>query len=133
MTEEDIYRLQNEHGLTYHVSYALQADQMVGLKGGRILEVGGSLPQTFVFRDLGVRQWVSLHEMDYWTELPPDGGGTRPPLSATRPLESIKPTLELKAYEVLTGRIEDLPECFVAKFDVVFSIAAFEHILRLPT
>ena len=35
-------------------------------------------------------------------------------------------------YEVLAGALEDLPNALYDHFDVVFSIAAFEHFLRLP-
>ena len=73
-----IESLQAKFGLTYHVPYALQGDALVGLRGKRILEVGGSLPRGFVLDELGAAQWVGIEEMEYWQSLPPDGGGTRP-------------------------------------------------------
>ena len=130
----DTKDLEEKYGLSYHVNYANYAEQLVGLKGKRILEVGGSLPRDFVFQELGVAQWLALEEMDYWDETLSTGhvSGTPPPLEQVKNYFQKATPSELKEYNLYHGRIEDLPPGFEGFFDVVFSIAAFEHIVHLP-
>ena len=68
MNAERIKLLQQEFGLTYHIEYASLAEQLVGFKAKRVLEVGGSLPQRLVLDELMAAQWTALEEMDYWKE-----------------------------------------------------------------
>lgn len=68
MKEEHIRALQAKYNLSYHVGFADYAEQLVGLRGKRVLEVGGSLPRDFVLQELGAAQWLSLEEVDYWDE-----------------------------------------------------------------
>lgn len=127
-------RLGKEHGLGYHAPYALVGDKMVGLRGKRVLEVGGSLPRGFVLDDLGAACWHSVEEMAYWEESQASG-----PATGSRPQDV--PTLtvafdgDLDAvgrHAVFQGGVEDLSAAFDGRYDVIFSIAAFEHILDLP-
>jgi hypothetical protein len=53
---ERIEELKTQYGLDYHVEWALRARHDIGLKGKRILEIGGSLPAGFVFEELGAKQ-----------------------------------------------------------------------------
>ncbi|MBF0341870.1 MAG: methyltransferase domain-containing protein, partial [Magnetococcales bacterium] len=131
---ERIAELKHRFNLSYHIDYAFTADQMVGgLQGKRILEVGGSLPRDFVFETFGVRQWIALEETQYWDETLSTGHitGTPPDIGKILRLRDQTPAT-LSDYDVLTGKIEDYPEALSGCFDVVFSIAAFEHIARLP-
>lgn len=134
MNADHIKALQQEFGLSYHIEYASLAEQLVGFSGKRVLEVGGSLPQRLVLEELGAAQWTALEEMDYWDETLSTGYilGTPPVQTANKKrFADVVPT-DLQAYNVFYGRIEDLPAEMEAQFDLVFSIAAFEHIARLP-
>jgi hypothetical protein len=130
----NVEELQARFGLSYHVPFALRAAQLVGLRGKRVLEVGGSLPRPFVLNVLGARQWVAIEEMSYWEESQSTGHrqGTPPARMPARTVASIANTPALGDYEVLSGAVEALPSGVSESFDVVFSIAAFEHIGRLP-
>jgi len=127
-----VEQLQTKHGLTYHVPYAFEAESSVGLRGKRVLEVGGSLPPAFVLDDLDVAQWVAIEEMEYWEGLPEGPAGTRPKTTPCRRLGEVHGSALPARYEILNGGVEDLPHALEGKFDIVFSIAAFEHLLRMP-
>lgn len=110
----------------HKIPYLLKANQEISLFGKSVLEVGGSLPEKLVIEDIGAKQWTAIEEIDYWTEI-----------AAEIPTENILPIEMAKykstnKYQILTGGIENLPESFYQKFDVVFSIATFEHIAKLP-
>ena len=126
--------LKRKYGLSYHIHFADLAQQLVGLADKRVLEVGGSLPSGLVLDDLGAQQWLALEEPDYWDETLSTGLvlGTPPPLTGQRRRFNEATPATLDRHNLLYGRIEDLPEALHGHFDVVFSIAAFEHIAKLP-
>jgi len=134
MDPEHIKRLQQEFGLSYHIDYTLFAEKTVGLQGKRVLEVGGNLPQRLVLEEFRVVQWTALEEMDYWTETLSTGHvlGTPPQLTANKKRFAEVTPEDLGKYNLFLGHIEDLPAQMEQQFDLVFSIAAFEHIARLP-
>lgn len=134
MDGDQIKRLQQEFGLSYHIEYASLAEQLVGFAGKRVLEVGGSLPQGLVLDHLHASQWTALEEMDYWSETLSTGYvlGTPPVSTGSKKRFSDVVPGDLGAYNLFYGRIEDLPQALEAQFDLVFSIAAFEHIAKLP-
>ncbi len=121
-------------GLSYHVPYCVQADQLVGLRGKRVLEVGGSLPAEFVHTHLGVAQWTAVEELSYWRTVDQVEKLTDSPLQkkADAKLASATPDLLERDYVLLDGAIEDAPDALAGQFDVAFSIACFEHVSRLP-
>lgn len=133
-TAADIAALQARHGLTYHIPFCEQADSLVGLRGQRVLEVGGSLPEDLVLGTYGAARWVAVEESDYWDETLSTGHvqGTPPAETAVRRRLSEATRESLQPHQVLFGRIEELPLSLQGQFDVVFSIAAFEHIAQLP-
>lgn len=134
MNEAYIDTLKHKFNLTYHISYLLFGDQKIGLTGKKVLEVGGSLPAGLVIGELQAEQWISLEEVDYWTESLSTGNlqGTPPELEGERrPFSRAEPA-QLQNHGVLFGRIEELPRALAGHFDCVFSIACFEHIARLP-
>lgn len=131
-SEPVIGELQKQYGLTYQIPYVFQAEELVGLRDKRVLEVGGSLPEGLVIGELGAAQWVGIEEVGYWDEHPSDTPLAHP-LDARRPqLTSITDADRLGRHEVLLGAVEDLPLALCERFDVIFSIATFEHILKLP-
>src|SRR5688572_31384466 len=105
MDQKRIQILQERYGLTYHVPYAAQAEELIGLAGQRVLEVGGSLPKELVLEELHVEQWIGLHNMAYWDELTDEGGGTRPIATIEDCLADATPG-RLGRYAVLSGGIE---------------------------
>jgi SAM-dependent methyltransferase len=131
---ERVRALQQKYALSYHIPFAMLADRLVGLRGKQVLEVGGSLPDGLVLGELDARGWLAVEQMDYWDETLSTGHvlGT-PPTASAAPLRLRDADLSaLLGHRVCHGGIEDLPPTLEACFDVVFSIAAFEHIGRLP-
>ena len=119
----------------YHIIFAMTAEIKVGLRGKRVLEVGGSLPKDFVFNELGVKQWIAVEQIDYWDGLPIDTGGPDGTPPKGTPITKLADVIDfniLNLYEVLSGGVEELPIALHEKFDVIFSIAAFEHIGPFP-
>lgn len=134
MNAEQIQALQQEFGLRYHIEYASLAQQSVGFRNKRVLEVGGSLPKRLVLEVLEAAQWTALEEMDYWAEALSTGNvqGTPPVLTGNKKrFIDVVPT-DLESCNLFYGRIEELSTQLERQFDLVFSIAAFEHIARLP-
>jgi len=123
-------------GLSYHVSYAFNCALSVSFAGKDVLEVGGSLPPRFVFDVLGAQSWTALETPDYEDSLAEAGGITHKGTLLHTNTDVI-PTkgfgLPLAArYSFLLAKIEDLPECHREKYDLVFSIATFEHVQKMP-
>ncbi len=104
---------------------------MVGLKGHKVLEVGGSLPRELVLDVLGAEQWVGLEAMRYWDEVGEGGGGTRPTGDLSCRIQAIQNAEDMGRYALLEGLVEDLPTSLEGSFDRVFSIACFEHVHTL--
>jgi len=131
-----INELQQRYGLAnYHISFADTAQHKVGLRGKRVLEVGGSLPKEFVLNELGVEQWIAVEKMEFWEESAKYGKqeyGTPPKEIPITRLTDVADFNTLNPYEVLSGGVEELPIALYGQFDVVFSIAAFEHIGLFP-
>jgi SAM-dependent methyltransferase len=133
VTESEVAAHQQRYGLSYHVTHALDAEAAVGLGGKTVLEIGGSLPRDFVRDALGVRAWIAVEEMSYWREIEASGGVQgSPPGTVGRRIGDASPEDIGRGYAVFAGRVEDLPAALHGRFDVAFSIAAFEHINTLP-
>jgi SAM-dependent methyltransferase len=133
-TPTEIAALQARFGLSYHVPYSAHADELVGLRGKRVLEIGGSLPAGFVRDQLGAAQWTAVEELSYWRIVGQVENLTGSPLQrpADSKLTSATPQLLDRDYVLLEGAIEDAPDALAGQFDVAFSIACFEHVSRLP-
>jgi SAM-dependent methyltransferase len=119
----DAYRA--KYGLSYHIPFAWQAEQLVGLKGKRILEVGGALPAEFVLEGIGAAAWLALEDIAYYE----DAGGLP---SALLDAPELAALTGARGYQLARGRIEELPAILHGQFDAIFSIAAFEHLNRFP-
>ncbi|MFT3856688.1 MAG: class I SAM-dependent methyltransferase [Aquabacterium sp.] len=134
MDQARMERLKQQYGLSYHINFVAMAEQLVGMADKRVLEVGGSLPSGLVLDELGVNQWVALEEPDYWDETLSTGLvlGTPPELKGQRKFFKDATPQDLGRHNLLYGRIENLPDALHGHFDMVFSIAAFEHIHKLP-
>jgi len=130
-TQDQVPSLQAQFRLSYHIPYLLQGENLVGLKGMRVLEVGGSLPRELVIDTLEAAQWVGVEAMRYWEELGEKGGGTRPEADLSHQIRDVQSLSEFNQYSVLEGLVEDLPLCMEGAFDRIFSIACFEHVHTL--
>jgi SAM-dependent methyltransferase len=133
LTPANIEEYKRRFALRYHVGAAAQAEAMVGLRGRRVLEVGGSLPEGFVREALEVGAWIAIEEAAYWHEIGAGGavaGGAAPQAAARRFKDATPADLDA-GYSVFAGRAEHLPERLRGRFDVAFSLSAFEHIDRL--
>ncbi|MBF0332207.1 MAG: class I SAM-dependent methyltransferase [Alphaproteobacteria bacterium] len=118
--------LSEKHHLSYHMEHLFEADHRIGLSGKRVLEVGGSLPAELVLGEFGATQWVGIQDISYWREV----GQSQ--LDGVRVMEmsALSSVSDLDDHTVLLGNIEALPECLWGHFDLIYSSAAFEHILR---
>lgn len=135
LSESNIAECQSKFNLSYHVPFARICQDLVGFQGKDVLEVGGSLPPEFVFDYLHVKSWSGIETPDYEESLKQAGG-----LSHTGTilydLQDV-PKLGFKdrsieKYNFFLANIEDLPPEYYETYDLIFSIATFEHIHKLP-
>jgi SAM-dependent methyltransferase len=135
LTKEQIQECQVKFNLSYHVNFAHICQELVGFENKDVLEVGGSLPHDFVFDYLGVKSWTGIETPDYEKSLEETGGITH----TGTIIKDIKNTSDYKfkhkqqgTYNFYLENIEDLPEEYYNQYDLIFSIATFEHIHKLP-
>lgn len=129
-----IQELQKEFSLSYHIPYLFHCAETVGIKGKKVLEVGGSLPKKLVCDILGAKQWFGIEEETYWNELNNKnqlGGYYRPDMGGLTRLKELKAWPKDKAHDIFLGRVEDIDDSLYNNFDLIFSIACFEHIHNL--
>ena len=107
--------------------------KICNLEGKRILEIGGSnFPREMVLQDLKVDKWVSV-------DVIPQSHYARKRQSKHYqsidifPLNNAKKKFDTSNYLIFDGFAENIPSVFFEQFDVVFSVASFEHIHKLST
>lgn len=127
MNDQDIERIKKKYDLDYHIPFAMTAQEKVDLRGKRILEIGGSLPREFVIGMLGAERWIAIEELGYYDEV-----HSKIERERIFTMDEVRDVDALGDYAVVSGRAERLADPFFERFDVVFSIAAFEHIDRFP-
>lgn len=135
LSESNIAECQSKFNLSYHVSFAHICQELVGFAGKDVLEVGGSLPPEFVFNYLDVKSWSGIETPEYEESLQ-EAGGLSHAGTILYDLKDI-PKLgfkdrTLEKYNFFLANIEDLPPEYYEKYDLIFSIATFEHIHKLP-
>lgn len=128
---DQIRECQSKFNLSYHVNYANICQDLVGFENLDVLEVGGSLPPDFVFDYLGAKSWTAIETPSYAESLEQASGITHKGTI----ISNIENATELKfrtrqnqRYSFYLENIEDLPEEYFEQFDLIFSIATFEHI-----
>lgn len=116
MNPNEAARLKQEYGLSYHVDFVMNCENRVSFAGKDVLEVGGHLPERFVFEALKARSWTGI-DLETDKKMIYEGKAYVPAAGE---------------YDVCGCRIEDFPERYYGAYDLIFSIACFEHIIDLP-
>lgn len=123
-------------GLSYHVGYAFNCARTVSFAGKDVLEVGGSLQPAFVFDVLNAKTWTAMETPEYEEALAGADGLTHEGTLLHKDTQIIPnkgyPAPFGERYNFLLANIEDLPECYHEKYDLIFSIATFEHVQKMP-
>ena len=126
LSEDQLHHYQRAFKLSYHLSYLQVCQQFLSFSGLDVLEVGGALPASLVINHLACNSWTSIEAPAYDEEL---GSANQ----FHRNLQDLECQLEHKSrYKHLYLDIENIPEDHFGKYDLIFSIACFEHIHRLP-
>ena len=135
LKQSNIVECQNKFNLSYHVQYAYICQNLIGFQNKNVLEVGGSLPEQFVFDYLECSSWSAVETPEYEEALSEVGGlshqGTtlyNDNYTFQRGFQEYLPS----NYTLYLDNIENLPSEFYEKYDLIFSIAAFEHIHKFP-
>jgi SAM-dependent methyltransferase len=135
LSEEQIEECIKKFNLSYHVSQTVLCQQLVGIAGKDVLEVGGSLPYGFVFDYLKARTWTSIETPDYDKSLIDIGGinhtGTLLKDCSIQ-IKNFSDGAPTEKYTFYHDNIENMPDSLNNRFDLIFSLAAFEHIHKLP-
>jgi glycosyltransferase involved in cell wall biosynthesis/SAM-dependent methyltransferase len=133
LTESNISECQAKFNLSYHVPFAHLCQQLVGFEGKDVLEVGGSLPKEFVLDYLNVKSWSALEAPDFEVYLDRVASAAEGSNLGKVDYSAFGFTdRELVDYNFFAGYIEELPPAYYQKYDLIFSIAAFEHIHKFP-
>ena len=135
LTESNLEECQDKFNLSYHVPYAYTCQQLVGFEDKDVLEVGGSLPKEFVLDYLNVKSWSAVETPDYEEALQEVGGLSHQGTILYNLNHSSNFSFEnreLGKYNFFLENIENIPREYYNKYDLVFSIAAFEHINKFP-
>lgn len=111
--------------LDYHVPYLREFARVVELRGRDVLEVGGAMPREIVLDHLGCNSWTATESPQYDEELGPANQQTL--LNSGAPGAAGR-----DRYRTLLKNVEDFDAAEHGRYDVIFSIACFEHIARFP-
>ena len=112
--------------LSYHIPYLDFCSQKIPLKGFDVLEIGGALPASLVIDHLGCNSWTAVEAPSYDEELGEANQFHRNLIEKQRLLEIGH------RYRHYYCNAEDLGDDHLNQYDLIFSIACFEHINRLP-
>ena len=120
--------LKARFGLDYPI-HALQTFvEWAGLRGKHVLEVGGALPEALVRDHYGASTWVCVDDVTTYNET--KRGDSRDLASGDDPVQAA--AWVPQTWHRYEGAIQDLPRAMDGRFDVVISVAALEHMHRLP-
>ena len=113
----------------YHLSILSYIDENFGLKGKRILELGGSnIPREILIKDFRVKQYVGIDYVDSWWKDPNHEKENLHPLNNfSKVFSSYEP------YLIFSGKIDDLSDDIIANnFDIIISFSSIEHFENIP-
>lgn len=119
--------LKAEFKLSYHIDCLERAARSV--YGSSVLEIGGTLPRELVIEHYQVGAWTAVdNRSSYASMLAGEDVGAR-----MRILDESSTPASDGGYASYDGDAAALPESFEGAFDVVISLATFEHVQHLPT
>jgi SAM-dependent methyltransferase len=134
LSQERREYLQQKHALhVYHFDAIDALLDETDLSGKRVLEIGGSnMPRELLAEDFRVDNWVSVDmvDMTHYARAEQIEHYRREPIY---PLAEAERRLFSDTYTIFNGAAEHIGPEFFGRFDIVVSIAAFEHIGRLAT
>jgi SAM-dependent methyltransferase len=108
-------------GLKGHLqSYLNLFLEFYDIRGKDVLEIGGAMPRDLVIQELGASSWTAVQSAEYASQR----GDNQ------IPSENEDEGKYRSVFENIENLNDDLT--FNSSFDVVFSIACFEHIHRFP-
>ncbi|AII42044.1 hypothetical protein KR100_01310 [Synechococcus sp. KORDI-100] len=126
LTEDQLQYFQQTFTLSYHLSYLQVCQQCLSLRGLDVLEVGGALPASLVIDHLRCNSWTAVEAPSYDQEL-----GSANQFHRNTQDQAYQQKY-VTSYRHLYLDIESIPEEHYGQYDLIFSIACFEHIHRLP-
>ena len=126
LSPEQLAHFQQAFKLSYHLNYLEVCQQRVPLRGLDVLEVGGALPASLVINQLGCNSWTGVEAPSYDQEL-----GEANQFHRNVGDCSVQQR-HGNSYQHLYLNIEEIPSDHFGQYDLIFSIACFEHIARLP-
>jgi SAM-dependent methyltransferase len=126
LSDSQLVHFQQAFKLSYHLNYLQVCQQVVSLRGLDVLEVGGALPVSLVIDHLGCNSWTGVEAPAYDDEL---GGANQ---FHRNSLDQQQQQAHASRYRHLYLDIESIPDDHYGQYDLIFSIACFEHIHRLP-
>lgn len=126
LSKTKLHHFQQAFRLSYHLNYLQVCQQFVPLRGLDVLEVGGALPASLVIDHLGCNSWTAVEAPAYDQEL---GNANQFHRNLQDQQHQQKHSARYKHHYL---DIEAIPEEHFGQYDLIFSIACFEHIRRLP-
>lgn len=129
-TPDEIKIIQKKYGLSYQINYAFHCEDIIGFADKDVMEIGGALPSEFVFNTLNAKTWTSITQSDSAVN---STSASRVELNQDKILIQKDFTEPKKNhYTYFQNSINALPESHFKQYDLIFSIATIEHILKLP-
>ena len=119
-------KLKSDYDLSFHFDYLDICAKSISFAGLDVLEVGGALPPPLVIDHLGCNSWTAVESPEYDWEL-----GAANQINKHNLVLDGNNTSQTR-YKHCLMNIETADQPLHSQFDLIFSIAAFEHISRLP-
>jgi SAM-dependent methyltransferase len=113
----------------YHLAILKYIDENFGLKGKRILELGGSnIPREILLDDFGVKQYVGVDYIESWW---PDPNHKREKVYLLEEFDKVFDRED--PYQLYSGSVNDLKiDTISGYFDVIVSFSSIEHFSNTP-
>ena len=126
LSEAQQQQYQKVFKLSYHLNYLQICQQHIPLRRLDVLEVGGALPASLVIDHLDCNSWTAVEAPAYDHEL---GSANQFHRNAG---DRDHQQAHAGRYRHLYLDIEEISPEHYGQYDLIFSIACFEHIHRLP-
>jgi hypothetical protein len=126
LSQHQEHYLRDNFLLSYHLPYLDLCFRKIPLFGLDVLEIGGALPPSLVIDHLGCNSWTAVEAPSYDEELGEANQFHRNSVEHHRLSEPGS------RYRHFYCNAEELSGDHENQYDLIFSIACFEHINRLP-